>query len=345
MVNGNATHPDTSDLPQVQYLTVVTSTSIFFWLPQHLTTSRRIPALAIQKVVIPIAGLGTRLLPTTKALPKEMLPVGRIPVIQHVVEELVNAGLTRLLFVTSRTKTIIENQFDNSTSLIRHLDASGKLDELGDFDYKKRGIEFFYSRQQADPGATAPGGTGEAILAGESFVGHEPFVVAYGDTIIRSPESPSFIERLISAHDEAKAAVTIGVRPVPEQQIPLYGIVRPAPGERSEGTFQIDAIIEKPTIAEAPSNMAVSARYVFAPGVFDRIRESATDDAEQGITGAIQLTLERGERVQAVALNPGEERHDIGNHESYYKSFIDFALDDPECGDIIRKYIQEKGSA
>ena len=89
MVNGNATHPDTSYLPQVQYLTVVTSTSIFFWLPLHLTTSRRIPALAIQKVVIPIAGLGTRLLPTTKALPKEMLPVGRIPVIQHVVEEFV----------------------------------------------------------------------------------------------------------------------------------------------------------------------------------------------------------------------------------------------------------------
>ena len=117
--------------------------------------------MPIRKVVIPVAGLGTRLLPTPKALPKEMLPVGRIPVILHVVEEMATAGLTRLLFVTSRAKNIIENQFDNSTALIRHLDESGRLEDLGDFDYKKRGIEFFYSRQQAEPGAPAPGGTGD----------------------------------------------------------------------------------------------------------------------------------------------------------------------------------------
>ena len=302
--------------------------------------------MPIRKVVIPVAGLGTRLLPTTKALPKEMLPVGRIPVIQHVVEEMATAGLTRLLFVTSRAKNIIENQFDNSTALIRHLDESGRLEDLGDFDYKKRGIEFFYSRQQAEPGATAPGGTGEAILTGESFVGDETFVVAYGDTIIHSDTHPSFTERLINAHDSNGAVVTIGVRPVSPDTTHLYGIVQPAEGEDESKPFRISGIVEKPPSGTAPTNLAVSARYVFAPSIFARIRAVAgLTDAEQGITGAIKSLIDQGEHVQCVALAPNEKRYDIGNHKSYYQAFIDYALDDPECGDHILDYIRQKGQA
>jgi UTP--glucose-1-phosphate uridylyltransferase len=301
--------------------------------------------LPIRKVVIPVAGLGTRLLPTTKALPKEMLPVGRIPVIQHVVEEMVGAGLTKLLFVTSRSKTIIENQFDNNTALIRHLDESGRLDDLGDFDYRKRDIEFFYSRQQADPGSTAPGGTGEAILTGESFVGDEPFVVAYGDTIIHSNGRSSFIERMIQAHETSDALVTIGVRPVPDNITHLYGIVQPSEGEVTDtDAFRISDIIEKPPQGEAPTNLAVSARYVFSPRIFDCIRADAEAEAEEGITGAIRALIRDGHPVQCVSLNDDETRYDIGNHESYYKAFIDYALDDPECGDAIRTYIAQKGN-
>lgn len=300
--------------------------------------------LPIRKVVIPVAGLGTRLLPTTKALPKEMLPVGRMPVIQHVVEELAASGLTKLLFVTSRSKTIIENQFDNNAAIVRHLGESGRLDALGDFDYRARGIEFFYSRQQVAPGATAPGGTGEAILAGESFVGDEPFVVAYGDTIIRSGDGLPFVARLIRSHETAGAAVTIGVRSVPADQTHLYGIVRPAAGSSpDDGPFRIDGIVEKPAPGTAPTDLAVSARYVFSPGIFERIRETAGSHAEQGITGAIEKLIEAGDIVQCVALDDDERRYDIGNHQSYYEAFIDYALADPECGNAIRSYIHAKG--
>ena len=300
--------------------------------------------MQIRKVVIPVAGLGTRLLPTTKALPKEMLPVGRIPVIQHVVEEMATAGLTKLLFVTSRSKTIIENQFDNNTDIVRHLGESGRLADLGDFDYRKRGIEFFYSRQQAPPGSSAPGGTGEAILTGESFVSEEPFVVAYGDTIIRSTEKPTFIERLITAHSESEADVTIGVRSVPPEMAHLYGIVQPAEGESVEGgAFKISDIVEKPQTSESSINLAVSARYVFSPTIFERIRESAPNiNAEQGITGAIRSLIRMGRPVQGVTLNQNETRYDIGNHQSYYQAFIDYALNDPECGETIRDYIRKK---
>ena len=302
--------------------------------------------MQISKVVIPVAGLGTRLLPTTKALPKEMLPVGRLPVIQHVVEEMATAGLTKLLFVTSRSKTIIENQFDNNTDIVRHLDESGRLADLGDFDYRKRGIEFFYSRQQAAPGSSAPGGTGKAILAGESFVGDEPFVVAYGDTIIRSARQPSFMDRLITAHAESDAVVTIGVRTVPPELACLYGIVQPAEGESLDAdAFRISDIVEKPPTGEAPTNLAVSARYIFSPTIFERIRSAAPDsNAEQGITGAIRSLIRMGKPVQCVALNTNETRYDIGNHQSYYEAFIDYALNDPECGESIREYIRKKGN-
>ena len=305
-----------------------------------------ITPLPIHKVVVPVAGLGTRLLPTTRALPKEMLPVGRIPVIQHVVEEMADAGLDRVLFVTSRLKTIIENQFDNTTGLIRHLGESGRLEDLGDFDYRQRGIEFFYARQQAVPGATAPGGTGEAILTGESFVGDEPFVVAYGDTIIRSERSPSLVDRMVQAHTESDALVTIAVRTVPEDATHLYGIVQPADGaDPAQGIFPISGIVEKPSAGSAPTTLAVSARYVYSPEIFDSIRAVNDEDAEQGITSAIRHILRQGHRVQCVSLEEGEHRYDIGNHESYYKAFIDYALSDPECGQAIRDHIQRKATS
>jgi UTP--glucose-1-phosphate uridylyltransferase len=300
--------------------------------------------LSICKVIIPVAGLGTRLLPTTKALPKEMLPVGRIPVIQHVVEEMAVAELTRILFVTSRSKTIIENQFDNNSDIVRHLDESGRLNDLGDFDYQKRGIEFFYSRQQSPVGSTKPGGTGEAILAGESFVGGDPFVVAYGDTIIRSASSPTLMQRLISAHESHDAAVTIAVRPVPEEQISLYGIVEPQQGETVDSNaFRISDIVEKPQPGKSPSNLAVSARYVFAPEIFTEIKQLGSGhDAELGITGAIRNVIKQGKTVCCVPLNNNETRYDIGNHQSYYEAFIDYALNDPDCGKAVLAYIRER---
>ncbi|SVC36859.1 uncharacterized protein METZ01_LOCUS289713, partial [marine metagenome] len=141
--------------------------------------------MPIDKAVIPVAGLGTRLLPTTKAVPKEMLPAGRLPIIHHVVEELIAAGIRRILFVSSRSKVAIENHFDDYSQLLMALELDGRdAREVGRFDYRQRGIEFFFTRQQVPLGGTKPLGTGDAVAAAESFVGDSDFVVAFGDSII-----------------------------------------------------------------------------------------------------------------------------------------------------------------
>jgi UTP--glucose-1-phosphate uridylyltransferase len=298
--------------------------------------------MSVRKVVIPVAGLGTRLLPTTKALPKEMLPVGRYPAIQHVVEEMAAANLKKVLFVTSRSKTIIENQFDNNVDVVIHLEQNQRLQDLGDFDYSRRGIEFFYTLQQAPPGSTKPQGTGAAVAAAESFVDDEHFVVAYGDTIINTVRTPNFIGRMIEAHLRHNASCTVGVRPVPDDLISSYGVVQPGADESTQdGSFAIDDILEKPEADRAPSNMAVSARYIFGPEIFDQIRRlQPADGGEIGITDAIKGLIRGGHTVRAVSLEADERRYDIGSHTSYYKAFIDFALRDPKCGDAVRSYIE-----
>ena len=298
--------------------------------------------MSVRKVVIPVAGLGTRLLPTTKALPKEMLPVGRYPAIQHVVEEMVAANLKKCLFVTSRAKTIIENQFDNNVDVIIHLEQNGRLNDMGDFDYSRRGVEFFYTRQQVPPGTTKPQGTAAAIAAAESFVDQEHFVVAYGDTIINSGQTPNFVGRMIEAHLRHNATCTVGVRHVPPEMISRYGAVKPVAGERIDAdSFQIEDVVEKPARDEAPSLMAVSARYIFGPEIFGEIRKLRPASGEElGITDAIRGLIRTGHTVRCVALQPDEVRYDIGSHESYYRAFIDFALSDPNCGDAIRAYLQ-----
>ena len=298
--------------------------------------------MPLRKVVIPVAGLGTRLLPTTKALPKEMLPVGRYPAIQHVVEEMVDADLKKVLFVTSRGKAIIENQFDNNVDVVIHLEQNGRLDDLGDFDYSRRGVEFFYTRQQVLPGSTKPRGTGPAVAAAESFVGDEHFVVAYGDTIISSARETNFIGRMIEAHEKHNATCTVGVRTVPDSLVSQYGVVKPAnPDDSDAASFRIDDIVEKPAPDDAPSHLAVTARYIFGPEIFDEIRKlKPGEDRELGITDAIRGLIQSGRMVRCVQLESDETRYDIGSHESYYKVFIDFALRDPHCGEGIRRYIQ-----
>jgi UTP--glucose-1-phosphate uridylyltransferase len=298
--------------------------------------------MSVRKVVIPVAGLGTRLYPTTKVLPKEMLPVGRYPAIQHVVEEMASANLKKALFVTSRAKSIIEDQFDDNVDVVVHLEQNGRLKDLGHLDYSSRDIEFFYTRQQIPIGSTKPRGTGAAIAAAESFVDNEHFVVAYGDTIIDSQQTPNFIGRMIETHLKHNATCTVGVRSVPDELISRYGIVKPRLGENVKGeSFGIEDIVEKPDRDNAPSNMAVSARYIFGPEIFVQIRAlSPTSDEELGITDAIKGLISAGHTVRCVPLVSDETRYDIGSHESYYKAFIDFALRDPSCAEAIRTYIK-----
>lgn len=280
----------------------------------------------IAKAIVPVAGLGTRLLPTTKALPKEMLPVGRLPVVHRVVEELAAAGIRQILFVTGRDKRAIEDHFDDRGAAARS------------FGYRERGIEFFSVRQPQPPG------TGTAVAAGEAFAAGEPFVVAFGDSIVRTHSGRPLLQRMIHSHLRHRAACTIGAHEVPPERMHHYGILVPQ-GATAEDS-KLTAILEKPTPEQTASRLAVSARYVFSPAIFSHLR--ATTPAASGeiyLTDAIAALLAAGALVRAVRLGTGEQRCDIGNHLSYFLSFVDYALDDPEWGAQIRAYLREKLAA
>ena len=256
---------------------------------------------AVTTAVVPVAGLGTRLLPATRAVPKEMLPVGGKPVVQHVVEELAASGIERVVFVTARGKEAIAAHFDDDDS----------------------GLALEFVEQPAMRGL------GDAVLCAEQQVGDAPFAVALGDAIIGTGERVDIVARLAQVRGEHDAACVIAVREIPREQTGRYGIVS------ADGDV-ITAIVEKPDPETAPSTLAVTARYVMTPAIFDAIRATTPDGGEVGLSQAIALLLEQGERVRAVRLPPGVVRHDVGSHESYAAAFLHFALADPAYGERLR---------
>ena len=289
--------------------------------------------MTVRKVVLPVAGLGTRLLPATKSQPKEMLPVGYKPVVQHVVDEMMAQGIKQFLFVTSRKKRSIEDYFDDDPELSTSLAAKGQsIDEV---DYAAAGVHFYYVRQRR------AFGNGDAVRLAAEFVGGESFVVGFGDTIIYSPHQSQVVDRLVAAHEFHGASATIGVCEVPYSDSSRYGIVQPV-GEAGDN-FAIENLVEKPRPEEAPSNLAVAARYVFTPDIF-----SALEATEPGMGGelwladAIRVLLLQGKKVRCVRMQPGERRYDIGTPLSYYKAFADFALADSIYGEEFCAYLQEK---
>ncbi len=291
--------------------------------------------MSIEKAVIPVAGAGTRLLPATKSQPKEMLPVGRKPVVQYVVEELVAQGLRKILFITGRKKRSIEDHFDKDPELIRILTESGNTGLLEQLEYEKAEVSFFYVRQGL------PLGLGHAIGCAQDFVGDESFVVALGDTIMQPTESPSLVRRLIQSHISHKSDCTLAVCEVSEDEVSRYGIVRP---KREEGEeFEAEALVEKPAKGEVPSRYAIAARYVFNPNIFEAIRRTPPGmGGEIQITDAIGVLLRMGGKVRCLKLGSEERRYDIGNHQTYFRAFIDFALMDEEYGYTVRQYLQRK---
>lgn len=290
--------------------------------------------MAIDKAVLPVAGLGTRLLPATKSQPKEMLPVGYKPVVQYVVEEMIEQGVGKFLFVTGRKKRSIEDHFDDDPELESRV---GAKDRIGEVDYDRESVEFFYVRQRR------PLGNADAVRLAAEFVGDESFVVGFGDTILTSAGGPGIVSRLVEEHERSGATATIAVWEVPVEETSRYGVVRPA-GRRAHGeAFAIDDIVEKPSAGEAPSRLAVAARYVFTPRIFEAI--AAIDPGLKGelwLTDAIRRLLEWGEAVRCVQLGPGERRYDIGTPLTYYHAFADFALADPENGPAFADYLRSR---
>jgi UTP--glucose-1-phosphate uridylyltransferase len=286
----------------------------------------------IRKAVIPVAGLGTRLLPSTKSQPKEMLPVGRKPVVQYVVEELVHAGITEILLITGRAKRAIEDHFDRDEDLVMRLKAGGHESLVDALDYEVLPVTLFYTRQHA------PQGLGDALRYARDFVGNEPFVVALGDTIITSGKR-EVVSRLIDSFEHNKASAVIAVEKVALEDVHKYGIVTPsAPGD----DFSIVDLVEKPPMNAAPSNLAIAARYVFGPELFAALSSTLPDrKGEVQLVDAIKLLMAQGMNVRGLTLGADEKRYDIGNFESYFKAFIDFALADPQVGYTVRQYIDQ----
>ena len=286
----------------------------------------------ISIAVVPVAGLGTRLLPATKSQPKEMLPVGRKPVVQYVVEELTRVGMKRLLFITGPGKTSIENHFDLNDDLIQALRESGKEEMLEALEYERAPVQYFYTRQRELLGL------GHAILCAEPFVGNQPFVAALGDSIIGMNAKSDIVKRMASCFVEKKAAAVIAFEEVDRAEVYKYGVAKPKSGG---DVFEIEDLIEKPSVSEAPSNLAIAARYVLAPTVFDAIRRTQPGKGgEIQITDAIRLMIREGGKVYGIRLRGDERRYDIGNFQAYFRAFVEFALADEKQGPSLRKHIE-----
>ena len=287
----------------------------------------------IDLAVVPVAGLGTRLLPATKSQPKEMLPVGRKPVVQYVVEELTRVGMKRMLFITGPGKASLENHFDLNGELIQTLRESGKEELLAELEYERAAVQYFYTRQRQLLGL------GHAVLCAKAFVGREPFVVALGDSIIGMHAESDVVGRMTRHFVDRQAAAVIAFEEVPDAEVSNYGIARP----RTSGeVFEIADLIEKPSRQDAPSNLAIAARYVLSPHVFEALQKTPPGKGgEIQLTDAIRTLMREGGRVYGVRLHASERRYDIGNFESYFEAFVEFALADPKFGAGLRRRLEE----
>jgi len=291
--------------------------------------------MSIDIAVVPVAGLGTRLLPATKSQPKEMLPVGRKPVAQHVVEELAQSGIRRLLFVTGKGKQSIENHFDIDGDLITYLRESGREQELSELDFERQDVEYFYTRQRRQLGL------GHAVLCTAPLIGKQPFVVALGDSIIGINAQSDIVARMIDEFERSRADVVVAFQEVPRQDVLRYGIAQPR--GPVDDVFELERLVEKPAVEEAPSHLAVAARYVFSPEIFNQL--AVTPPGKGGeiqLTDAIQLVLGAGGKGVGVRLRANERRFDVGNFGSYFQAFVEFALADPQYGDSLHAYLAQR---
>jgi len=277
--------------------------------------------LRIRKAVIPAAGMGTRLLPLTRSLPKEMLPIGQKPVIQYVVEEILSAGIEYILIITSQSKRLIEDYFDGGKSLPG---------------------EVFYVNQTIRP--DLPYGLAYAVSLSEGFAGNEPFLVCLGDCIIKTSDTNSLLRRLIHTHETHNSAVTVAFEEVEPEKVSRYGIAKPSSiaDQVFPEEFQLDDIVEKPAREKAPSNLAVAARYVLEPEIFSYIKQTQPGaGGELQLTDAIRLLLRNGRPVWGVKLK-NEVRYDIGSFPGYFKAFFEFSLADEDFGEEFGQYMKER---
>jgi UTP--glucose-1-phosphate uridylyltransferase len=282
--------------------------------------------LTIKKALIPAAGLGTRFLPATKSMPKEMLPIIDTPVIQYVVEEAIASGIEDIIIITGRGKRAIEDYFDDSPELEMHLAKKHNIELLKLVRDVSSLVDIHYIRQKE------PNGLGDAVLRAENHIGDEPFAVLLGDDIIVNdkPCTAQLIENF-----EKYGRSTLAVENVPYEKLSSYGIIKGKPLENS--LYILEDIVEKPSPETAPSNMGAIGRYVFTPEIFDCIKEAGT-----GVGSEIQLTdgiklLSKSQMIYACRFKG--KRFDTGDKLGYIKAIIDFALKNDSLKDDVLEYL------
>lgn len=279
----------------------------------------------IKKAIIPAAGLGTRFLPATKAQPKEMLPIVDKPAIQFIIEEAIQSGIEEILIITGRNKRAIEDHFDRAIELEMTLKAQGKFELLGLVEELAE-VTIHYVRQKEAKGL------GHAVLCAKQFVGNEPFAVLLGDDIIDA--NVPCHRQLMDAYDDRQGTI-LGVQEVPKQKVSSYGIVKPELVK--DNLWRAVDLVEKPTMEEAPSQLAVLGRYVIEPEIFYLL-----EDTPPGRGGEIQLTdaLRRLAAFKPVYAYSFEgRRYDIGDKQGYLEATVEYALKRPELREPFLRYL------
>ncbi|MBI0577962.1 UTP--glucose-1-phosphate uridylyltransferase GalU [Neobacillus cucumis] len=282
----------------------------------------------VRKAIIPAAGLGTRFLPATKAMPKEMLPIVDKPTIQYIVEEAMASGIEDIIIVTGKGKRAIEDHFDFAPELEQNLLEKGKTDLLDKVRYSTNLADIHYIRQKE------PKGLGHAVWCARNFIGDEPFAVLLGDDIVQS-DTPC-LRQLINIYEETLSSV-IGVQTVPNEETHRYGIIDPSTQEGRR--YQVNNFVEKPKTGTAPSNLAIMGRYILTPEIFMFLEQQET-----GAGGEIQLTdaIQKLNQIQRVFAYDFEgKRYDVGEKVGFVKTTIEFALQEPTLRHEILNFMEE----
>jgi len=285
-------------------------------------------AQKIRKAVIPAAGYGTRFLPATKAMPKEMLPIVDKAIIQIVVEEAVASGIEDIVIVTGWNKRSIEDHFDFPYALSRYLQENGKQQQAEEVTKIAQMANFVYVRQKG------PYGNGTPILNAHSVIGDEPFAILWGDEFIHS--DPPRLKQMIDVYEKTGKANIAAVR-VPKENVSRYGIADVSPV--SDGVFKINKMVEKPKPEDAPSNLAAHGAYIMPPRLFEILAETPQGkDGELWLVDAIS-TLAKEEDIYAVEIKNGKY-YDTGNKLEYMKTTVEFALKHPDLNGDFRKFLK-----
>lgn len=283
----------------------------------------------IRKAVFPVAGLGTRFLPATKANPKEMLPVVDKPLVQYAAEEAIAAGIEVLIFITGRNKRAIPDHFDKAYELETELGQRGKQQRLDEVqNVLPKGVTCVYIRQAEALGL------GHAVLCAEAVVGDEPFAVILADDLINNNSGKNCLQQMVEQYN-AHGGSLMGVERVPKEHTDRYGIV--SVGDMQQRLGQLQAIVEKPSPAEAPSNLGVVGRYILSPSIFQILK-----DIPPGAGGEIQLTDAIAELISHEPVFAYEfegQRYDCGDKLGYLQATVEYALKHPELGEAFAEYL------